>query len=407
MNLLLLTKFYPYGTGEAFIENEIEIAAKFYDEIIIIACEATETNTNVRKLPRNVTSYGIAPSSKIEDMIVGVIKHNKFCTAFKDEIHSCGDLPQKAFLTYFEEKSNRIFSTINAKVDLKEFTQVPYLIYSYWFFTTARVGMLISEEYSPKAMFTRAHRYDLYEKQNKLNYLPYRKLFLSKYNFVFPCSENGTRYLKERYPFQSANVLTSFLGTLDHGRGVSSSDGILRIVSCSRVEPVKRVGLIVDALKELESTDLKIEWTHIGDGSELDKLKNYVNHNLKRVRVVFRGNMKNADIMKLYATAPFDVFVNVSSSEGLPVSIMEALSFGLPCIATDVGGTSEIVIDNITGKLIPGNFTPEMLANCIKEIAASDDKEVIRNNCRQYWETNFRAIPNYRKLHTFIRDYAK
>ena len=55
-----------------------------------------------------------------------------------------------------------------------------------------------------------------------------------------------------------------------------------------------------------------------------------------------------------------DVFVNVSSSEGLPVSIMEAFSFGVPVVATKVGGIPEIV-DEKCGILIPKEFEPKEL----------------------------------------------
>lgn len=51
----------------------------------------------------------------------------------------------------------------------------------------------------------------------------------------------------------------------------------------------------------------------------------------------------------------FDLFVNMSLSEGIPVSIMEAISFGIPIIATNVGGNAEIVNDE-TGVLIPVNI---------------------------------------------------
>ncbi|MFR4320263.1 MAG: glycosyltransferase [Blautia massiliensis (ex Durand et al. 2017)] len=44
--------------------------------------------------------------------------------------------------------------------------------------------------------------------------------------------------------------------------------------------------------------------------------------------------------------------MNVSSSEGIPVSIMEATSFGIPGIATDAGGTKEIIRDKENGVLL-------------------------------------------------------
>ena len=50
------------------------------------------------------------------------------------------------------------------------------------------------------------------------------------------------------------------------------------------------------------------------------------------------------------------MFINLSSSEGIPVSIMEAQSFGIPVIATNVGGSGEIVVSE-TGVLVDENRT--------------------------------------------------
>ena len=64
------------------------------------------------------------------------------------------------------------------------------------------------------------------------------------------------------------------------------------------------------------------------------------------------GFQDNEKIMDFYRNNPIDIFINVSTNEGVPVSIMEAISFGIPIIATNVGGTNEIVINNITGWLV-------------------------------------------------------
>lgn len=58
--------------------------------------------------------------------------------------------------------------------------------------------------------------------------------------------------------------------------------------------------------------------------------------------------------MFCYSEHPVDVFINLSTNEGVPVSIMEAISFDIPIVATDVGGTSEIVTDE-TGILVSSN----------------------------------------------------
>lgn len=307
MNLLMLTKFYPFGTGEAFIENEIKVLSEYYEEIVIIACETPVNVESVRNLPPNVKAYKILESSKKKDLLNGIVKFNKRDKQVREEKKECDNILQKLFLAYFEEKCQRIYKTIISQEYLNEITKKSYVIYSYWFFMTARVGILISDKFKPYKMFTRAHRYDLYEEKNKLGYLPYRKMFLKEYDNVFPCSDNGTEHLRKLYPELVSNVRTAFLGTIDHGIGQASSDDVFRIVSCSRVEPVKRVEKIAEALSKLENKNIKIEWTHIGDGSEFEKLKKIAEATLHNIKTIFYGNMKNQEIMNLYASHPYDL----------------------------------------------------------------------------------------------------
>lgn len=180
MNLLMLTKFFPFGTGEAFIENEIKIISEFYEKITIIACEVTESDSKtVRNVPENVTVYRIPAASKKKDIIKGIFRSGNFGTDYKKEKKECRTLTQRMFLKYFEQKCQRIYKSITDAGYINDVIKKPFMIYSYWFFMTARVGALIADEYKPVKMFTRAHRYDLYKEQNKTNYLPYRKLFFA------------------------------------------------------------------------------------------------------------------------------------------------------------------------------------------------------------------------------------
>ena len=66
-------------------------------------------------------------------------------------------------------------------------------------------------------------------------------------------------------------------------------------------------------------------------------------------RVRFHGNVM--DRGAVYAT--FDILVVCSQTEGLSLAIMEAMAYGMPVIATDVGGNSQLVLDGVTGLLVP------------------------------------------------------
>ena len=70
----MLTKFYPFGTGEAFIENEIKVMAEYYDQIVIIACEVPSDCATAREIPSNAKAYRIPASNKWKNTVVGCLK---------------------------------------------------------------------------------------------------------------------------------------------------------------------------------------------------------------------------------------------------------------------------------------------------------------------------------------------
>jgi len=68
-------------------------------------------------------------------------------------------------------------------------------------------------------------------------------------------------------------------------------------------------------------------------------------------KVLFTGAVPFEDLRGLYAGASFFVFP--SAAEGMPLTILEAMSSGLPVIATNIPGTDEVVIENYNGFLVP------------------------------------------------------
>ncbi|MBE3138389.1 MAG: glycosyltransferase, partial [Actinobacteria bacterium] len=88
---------------------------------------------------------------------------------------------------------------------------------------------------------------------------------------------------------------------------------------------------------------------------------------------------------------------NTSSTEGVPVSIMEAQSFGIPVIATDVGGVKELIAEG-TGSLLPVDFKPVDLAEMIQFYANLPEEEdnKIRMKAFNNWKLNFNASVNHK-----------
>ena len=201
--------------------------------------------------------------------------------------------------------------------------------------------------------------------------------------------EQMGEYAKKNFGQYKFSAYCSYLGTKDHGISkIKNEDGVIHILSCSNVVPVKRVSLILKSL--LLIPDRPIQWTHIGGGKGFNALQQQLQQLPANLTVNLTGAITNREVIGHYLHHPVDIFVNVSASEGLPVSIMEAISFNIPVIATNVGGTNEIVTSE-SGVLLDPHFSAQELADQIVRVYEHKD----RFHPRRLWEEKFNAGKNY------------
>lgn len=111
--------------------------------------------------------------------------------------------------------------------------------------------------------------------------------------------------------------------------------------------------------------------------------------------------MPNQEVQRFYASHCITALVNVSETEGIPVSIMEAGSYGIPAIATDVGGTHEIVHDGLNGLLLKKDFSDEELLNAINIVFSNIER--FREESTKVWEQLCDATTNYRDF--FMKEF--
>ena len=140
-----------------------------------------------------------------------------------------------------------------------------------------------------------------------------------------------------------------------------------------------------------------LHWIHIGsDGDEIEIVKEAVKKLPSNITVEFKGQLSQEKVFDFYKNNYVDLFINTSKSEGLPVSLMEAISFGIPIMAPNVGGIKEIVTKE-TGILFEPNKEIEQLANYIVEL--NNKKRIFnRDVIRKFWEENYSAEINYRQF---------
>ncbi|WP_347000298.1 glycosyltransferase, partial [Bacteroides cellulosilyticus] len=123
----------------------------------------------------------------------------------------------------------------------------------------------------------------------------------------------------------------------------------------------------------------------------------------KNINYVLTGQVSNAKILDFYRNNHVDLFINVSSSEGIPVSIMEAISFGIPVVATNVGGTNEIVVDGEDGFLLGKDFELKELSSLISYLIDNPIKlENLRHGARNLWSSLYSCSSNYLSFYNSI-----
>jgi glycosyltransferase involved in cell wall biosynthesis len=166
--------------------------------------------------------------------------------------------------------------------------------------------------------------------------------------------------------------------------------------------PVKRLDLWVSALVRCR---VPLLWTHIGSGPEEEKIRNLCVSLPGHVQSRFLGRMRNKEVLCYYATNKVDLFANVSESEGLPVAIMEALSYGIPVGATLAGGTGELVSED-NGIVWPIDVSPEGIATDLEKYASlpTDVQERMRKAAVATWESKVSANKQYSQFAELLDD---
>lgn len=403
---ILITTGFPFAGGEPYLEAEIPVLAQAFSRVLIFAIGLAPDRTQTLPLPENVTAFNCARGSRkmnrLRDLAHGFPAVFRLPDLPREDRREAGASPARRwFLGYFLSRVRRHTAEIaDALADMDFSAYDDVLVYGYWLFAAAacaaRLRPVLHERGARQVRaISRAHGYDLYAYANRLGYLPCRTALFRALDAVYPCSENGAAYLTERYPAFADKIHPAFLGTDGGVRTDGSTDGVFRILTCARTVPLKRLDLLARALQTLGG-ERPVEWTHIGDGPSLPALRKASQAFPAGVTARFTGALAHADVLRFYRAHPVDLFVLVSSREGLPVSVMEALSFGVPAVVTDVGGCTEMVRDGENGYVLAAQTTPAQIACTLRRAMA--DGARMRDAAFDVWQSRFVARENYRRF---------
>ena len=122
-----------------------------------------------------------------------------------------------------------------------------------------------------------------------------------------------------------------------------------RLLSAGRIVYQKGLDLGLRALAQLK--DLDWHWSIAGDGPQMEPLQSLARELGISERVTFLGWQSKEDLAQAYQQA--NLFLFPSRHEGMPNAVLEAMSSGLPVVATRIAGSEELVLDGETGLLVP------------------------------------------------------
>lgn len=400
--LVVLTNNYPEDFGDAaFLANEMEYLVQEFGDVVVVPFLAT--GKPLVTLPRGVRATRPVFKSRRDILRAGLLGRS---ASLSTSLHLLqNDAPMlksasryRAFL--LSVLMGRGVASHPPLLDvLAQFPEAP--IYCFW-----GTGAAFGLPWLPtdgRRVIVRFHGGDLYAERHG-GFIPMRRGVYEAADGLVAISSFGESELRRAADeVQVAVPITVVrLGTRDGGVGPAKALGApVAVVSCSSVIPLKRVWLIYESMVELARLlGVAVHWTHFGGGEGLAALERLCSNPPPSLKVDLRGARSNKAVHEFYLSNRVDCFVNASTSEGVPVSIMEAFSYGIPVVATDAGGTSELVGESLgTGVLVPVDVSADGIARAIGDVVTRDGAY----NPRGFWLANHEAGQQARRLVAVIR----
>lgn len=416
--LFLVTEGFPYGTGEKpFIMAELPELLKHYD--VTIVSHTTKTVMNDKE-----KTTILPPEVKVVNIDIQLPWYRRIKYLVKYFFDRDGFRETNEILKEKKNILQRLYQSIgfyglameNNRLMKKKKILSPNekaIYYTYWYFYYTYSMTKNRGKYPNIKLVTRTHGFDLYDERYRGGRQPFKRIMDKNVDAVFFISEQGRQYyMNKHHDLTEAKSIVdkykvSRLGTVSTGHIPdinSRKNGSFCLVSCSTVISLKRVNLIAEALSELTE---EVEWIHFGGGDEFERLSEQAERLLGskgNISYQLRGMVPNGDVLDYYSANYVDCFISTSSSEGIPVSIQEAMSFGIPIIATAVGGVPECFEDN--GILMSANPSREEIVSAIREMIHMDRREyeMFRGKSLKIWAQKYNAEVNRKKFVEMLKE---
>jgi glycosyltransferase involved in cell wall biosynthesis len=398
--LFLFTNEYPCSKVlEHYIGHEIKFLAGTFNKVIIVPSTPGEIQ---KEIPLNVS-------------VINLYDKQWFKASFFS-ILSCLPLFFAVSITELVSKRKFYFSLSKFILDFKKFYNA-YIsgnailkyaelnniniknaaFYSYWFYHAPLISGILKRRKKIDSFYSRAHLADLYTNQFPENDSFYN-FKVKQIDKIALAAKHSVDYLENRFPKYKNKFIVSHVAVSDLGLNPQPGEDFV-VVSCSSYSARKRVDLLAELIA---NSPMPLKWIHFGYIPP-EIIENYYkkfssSENIKSAK--FLGDVSNEKLMEFYKKEAVSVIVNLSTSEGLPVSLIEATSFGIPSITTNVNGTPDITTEQ-NGFLIPVDFEPDLFYSCLAKI--KQQGSVLRSGARNLFLKRFNSEINYPEIISLIK----
>ena len=356
---VFFSTMYPYETT---LKEEFKVMSDKFDIIYYFPTHISEKQP---ELPENVKLIDKLANIKPNVSITNIIGLSfKFITLSLNENNKLKYIYNwKTYMSILAlniEYSKRLEKFIHDKQLYSAF------FYDYWM-ENATLGLcLLKRKKIIKKLHCRAHGFDVYDNRWKSGVLPFRNFkvkYLTQIHFI---SKHGLNYTKNKVKAIYFNKFTiDYLGVnteIQKKNNLTETNKKEKmILSVSNTQEFKRVHWIPDLLIDLP---YKIKWIHFGKGPCDKSIKHKIKNLPENITVQLMGHCPNSEIFKFYQDNDIDLFASLSTNEGIPISMMEAMSFGVPVFSAAVNGIPELVKKDC-GLLFEKNSSLIEIKNCL------------------------------------------
>lgn len=405
--IVLLTSRFPFGSGEQFIESELPHWLGKGVDLVIVPEKNDTPEVSPRAVPAGIrvdaglTKRWGSPLWRIRGAARALTD-----SVLWREVRTLRDLgrfdvPRLRFVL------RTAIQVAVVRGYLRDHYRGADLAYAYWLSVSADAAALEHRDGTIGHAVARTHNADLYEDRHPLGHHPVVRQIAGDLSRLQPIAEAGVGFAVERYGFAPDSVIVNRLGVrIPTDRCAATGDGAMTVMSVSTMSRFKRLDLLIDSLARLhqDHPELDLHWIHAGDGPFHDALAEQAQRCLVGVDVTWLGHLPNEELLAWYRDHRVDLLVNTSSSEGIPVSIMEAMARGIPALGTDVGGVREIVPPHW---LLAPDPTPQEVADAMAEHLAQAKDPTVREAMASLIEERFDADANYERFVNGLVELAR